>query len=65
MVGFLNVGNNNKEKLRNAKSDQNIQGKHLVRLISPFLPGKIRPKRSIFYLITYMGQFSYTAKNAK
>ena len=33
--------------------------------ISLFLPGKIRPKRPIFYHITCMGQFLYTGKNIK
>ena len=32
---------------------------------SPFLPGKLWPKRPIFYLIAYMAEFLYAGNNAK
>ena len=62
MAEFLYAGNTITEKLRNGKSNQNSRGWHKVRLVL-CLPGKIGPKRPIFYLNAYMAEILYAWKN--
>ena len=47
MVEFLYAGKTTAEELRNAKSNQNIRGKHLVKLVF-LLPSKMDRKDPCF-----------------
>ena len=62
MAEFFYAGRTFTEELRNIKSNQNIRGSHLVRLILS-LPRKMGPERPTFYLIAYMGEFLYAENN--